>query len=80
MPGDLQPLRYQRHKHRPAHDALRLADNVGHDHALIHLDTQHMNITEKDLPIWRDLWPDGADLAVHSRRCITNHLQANAVR
>jgi hypothetical protein len=25
--------------HRPAHDALRLADNVGHDHALIHLDT-----------------------------------------
>ena len=80
MPGDLQPLRYQRHKNRPAHDALRPADNVGHDHALIHLDTQHMNIKEKDLAIRRDLWTDGADLAVHSRRCITNHLQANAVR
>ncbi|MGF9663836.1 hypothetical protein AAIH25_18420 [Arthrobacter crystallopoietes] len=59
---------------------LRLADNVGHDHALIHLDTQHMNITEKDLAIWRNLWTDGADPAVHSRRCMANHLQANAVR
>ena len=39
-----------------------------------------MSIKENDLAIWRNLSADGADLAVHSRRCMENHLQADAVR
>ena len=128
--GDLQPVRDQRRQHRP--DALRLADDIGADNVVIHLDTYHMNIEEddlvrpvcdagdrlgyvhigenhrgylgsghldftaffgalatvnyrgpvtfesfssavvapglsNDLAIWRNLWDDGADLAVHAR-------------
>jgi D-psicose/D-tagatose/L-ribulose 3-epimerase len=32
-----------------AHDALVLADDIGEDNVLIHLDTYHMNIEEDDL-------------------------------
>lgn len=39
-----------------------------------------MKINENDLAIWRNLWTDGADLAVHARSFMENHLQANAVR
>jgi hypothetical protein len=39
-----------------------------------------MNIEEKDLVIWRNLWTDGVNLAVHARRFTETHLQASAVR
>ncbi|GLB68000.1 hypothetical protein AHIS1636_24420 [Arthrobacter mangrovi] len=76
--GVLRPLGYQRHKHR-----LRRAP-AGRQHRPRPrpdpLDTRPMNINENDLAIWRNLWTDGAGLAVHARRFMENHLQANAVR
>jgi D-psicose/D-tagatose/L-ribulose 3-epimerase len=41
--------RYETNVVNTAHDALRLADDVGEDNVLIHLDTYHMNIEEDDL-------------------------------
>jgi hypothetical protein len=29
-----------------------------------------------DLAVWRNLWTDGEDLAVHAREFIANHLHA----
>jgi|SRR4051794_39735149 D-psicose/D-tagatose/L-ribulose 3-epimerase len=41
--------RYETNVINTAHDALRLADDIGEDNVLIHLDTYHMNIEENDL-------------------------------
>jgi D-psicose/D-tagatose/L-ribulose 3-epimerase len=41
--------RYETNVINTAHDALRLADDIGADNVLIHLDTYHMNIEEDDL-------------------------------
>jgi len=41
--------RYETNVVNTAHDALRLADDVGEDNLVIHLDTYHMNIEEDDL-------------------------------
>jgi D-psicose/D-tagatose/L-ribulose 3-epimerase len=41
--------RYETHVINTAHDALRLADDIGADNVMIHLDTYHMNIEEDDL-------------------------------
>ncbi|TWF79513.1 D-tagatose 3-epimerase [Pseudonocardia hierapolitana] len=41
--------RYETHVINTAHDALRLADDIGADNVVIHLDTYHMNIEEDDL-------------------------------
>ena len=41
--------RYETNVINTAHDALRLADDIGHDNVTIHLDTYHMNIEEDDL-------------------------------
>jgi len=41
--------RYETNVINTAADALRLADDIGHDNVLIHLDTYHMNIEEDDL-------------------------------
>jgi D-psicose/D-tagatose/L-ribulose 3-epimerase len=40
--------RYETNVINTAHDALRLADDVGADNVFIHLDSYHMNIEEKD--------------------------------
>ncbi|WP_226925255.1 sugar phosphate isomerase/epimerase family protein [Georgenia thermotolerans] len=40
--------RYETNVVNTAADALRLADDIGHDNVLIHLDTYHMNIEEDD--------------------------------
>ncbi|WP_328471449.1 sugar phosphate isomerase/epimerase [Actinoplanes sp. NBC_00393] len=40
--------RYETNVINTAHDALRLADDIGEDNVLIHLDTYHMNIEEDD--------------------------------
>lgn len=134
--------RYETNVINTARDALRLADDIGRDNVLIHLDTYHMNIEENDLvspvlevgdrlgyvhigenhrgylgsghldftsffhalsaisytgpitfesfssavvarglsndlAIWRNLWTDGEDLAIHARDFIANHLHAN---
>ncbi|MCU1700998.1 MAG: xylose isomerase protein [Mycobacterium sp.] len=131
--------RYETNVINTAADALRLADDIGADNVLIHLDTYHMNIEEddfvrpvllvgdrlgyvhigenhrgylgsghldfapffraldtigyagpitfesfssavvmeglsNDLAIWRNLWTDGADLAVHAHQFITEQL------
>jgi D-psicose/D-tagatose/L-ribulose 3-epimerase len=133
--------RYETNVINTAHDALRLADDIGRDNVLIHLDTYHMNIEENDLvspvyevgerlgyvhigenhrgylgsghldftaffhalaavgykgpitfesfssavvarglsndlAVWRNLWTDGEDLAVHAREFMSNHLHA----
>lgn len=39
-----------------------------------------MNLNENDLAICRNPWAEGAGLAVHARRFMESHLQANAVR
>ncbi|MDP9869657.1 MULTISPECIES: sugar phosphate isomerase/epimerase family protein [Streptosporangium] len=41
--------RYETNVVNTAHDALRLAEDIGEDNVLIHLDTYHMNIEEDDL-------------------------------
>ncbi|MEV4362153.1 sugar phosphate isomerase/epimerase family protein [Nonomuraea sp. NPDC004186] len=41
--------RYETNVINTAGDALRLADDIGEDNVLIHLDTYHMNIEEDDL-------------------------------
>lgn len=41
--------RYETNVVNTAHDALRLADDIGEDNVVIHLDTYHMNIEEDDL-------------------------------
>ncbi|MEV6600944.1 sugar phosphate isomerase/epimerase family protein [Actinoplanes sp. NPDC051346] len=41
--------RYETNVINTARDALRLADDVGADNVLVHLDTYHMNIEEDDL-------------------------------
>jgi D-psicose/D-tagatose/L-ribulose 3-epimerase len=41
--------RYETHVVNTARDALRLADDIGADNVLVHLDTYHMNIEEDDL-------------------------------
>ncbi|MEV6032430.1 sugar phosphate isomerase/epimerase [Nonomuraea sp. NPDC052116] len=41
--------RYETNVINTARDALRLADDIGEDNVLIHLDTYHMNIEEDDL-------------------------------
>lgn len=41
--------RYETNVINTAADALRLADDIGYDNVLIHLDTYHMNIEEDDL-------------------------------
>ncbi|MBB2912492.1 D-psicose/D-tagatose/L-ribulose 3-epimerase [Streptosporangium becharense] len=41
--------RYETNVVNTAHDALVLADDIGEDNVLIHLDTYHMNIEEDDL-------------------------------
>jgi D-psicose/D-tagatose/L-ribulose 3-epimerase len=41
--------RYETNVVNTAHDALVLADDIGADNVLIHLDTYHMNIEEDDL-------------------------------
>ena len=41
--------RYETNVINTAHDALALADDIGADNVLIHLDTYHMNIEEDDL-------------------------------
>ncbi|MCU1633339.1 MAG: xylose isomerase protein [Micrococcaceae bacterium] len=134
--------RYETNVINTAHDALRLADDIGEDNVLIHLDTYHMNIEENDLvtpvyevgerlgyvhigenhrgylgsghldftsffhalaginysgpitfesfssavvarglsndlAVWRNLWTDSEDLAVHARTFMENHLHAN---
>jgi D-psicose/D-tagatose/L-ribulose 3-epimerase len=133
--------RYETNVINTAADALRLADDIGEDNVLIHLDTYHMNIEEddfvrpvlevgarlgyvhigenhrgylgsghldftsffhalqdidytgpitfesfssavvarglsNDLAIWRNLWSDGEDLAVHARAFMANQLTA----
>jgi D-psicose/D-tagatose/L-ribulose 3-epimerase len=40
--------RYETNVINTAHDALVLADDIGEDNVLIHLDTYHMNIEEND--------------------------------
>jgi D-psicose/D-tagatose/L-ribulose 3-epimerase len=40
--------RYETNVINTAADALRLADDIGHDNVLIHLDSYHMNIEEDD--------------------------------
>ena len=40
--------RYETNVINTAHDALRLADDIGADNVVIHLDTYHMNIEEND--------------------------------
>jgi D-psicose/D-tagatose/L-ribulose 3-epimerase len=40
--------RYETNVINTAHDALVLADDIGHDNVKIHLDTYHMNIEEDD--------------------------------
>ena len=40
--------RYETNVINTAHDALRLADDIGEDNVTIHLDTYHMNIEEDD--------------------------------
>lgn len=40
--------RYETNVVNTAHDALRLADDIGADNVMIHLDTYHMNIEEDD--------------------------------
>jgi D-psicose/D-tagatose/L-ribulose 3-epimerase len=40
--------RYETNVINTAHDALRLADDIGHDNVMIHLDSYHMNIEEND--------------------------------
>lgn len=40
--------RYETNVINTAADALRLADDIGHDNVVIHLDTYHMNIEEDD--------------------------------
>ncbi|HYP45787.1 MAG TPA: sugar phosphate isomerase/epimerase family protein [Propionibacteriaceae bacterium] len=40
--------RYETNVINTAHDALRLADDIGQDNVLIHLDSYHMNIEESD--------------------------------
>jgi D-psicose/D-tagatose/L-ribulose 3-epimerase len=40
--------RYETNVVNTAYDALRLADDIGEDNVLIHLDTYHMNIEEDD--------------------------------
>lgn len=40
--------RYETNVINTAHDALALADDIGEDNVLIHLDTYHMNIEEAD--------------------------------
>ena len=40
--------RYETNVVNTAHDALRLADDIGEDNVMIHLDTYHMNIEEDD--------------------------------
>jgi D-psicose/D-tagatose/L-ribulose 3-epimerase len=40
--------RYETNVINTAHDALVLADDIGEDNVLIHLDTYHMNIEEDD--------------------------------
>ena len=40
--------RYETNVINTAGDALRLADDIGEDNVLIHLDTYHMNIEEDD--------------------------------
>jgi D-psicose/D-tagatose/L-ribulose 3-epimerase len=42
--------RYETNVVNTARDCLRLADDIGADNVMIHLDTYHMNIEEKDLP------------------------------
>lgn len=134
--------RYETNVINTAHDALRLADDIGRDNVLIHLDTYHMNIEENDLvspvyevgdrlgyvhigenhrgylgsghldftaffhalaainysgpitfesfssavvarglsndlAVWRNLWTDGEDLAVHARTFMANLLHAS---
>jgi D-psicose/D-tagatose/L-ribulose 3-epimerase len=136
--------RYETNVINTAHDALRLADDIGADNVLIHLDTYHMNIEENDLvtpvyevgerlgyvhigenhrgylgsghldftsffhalaginytgpitfesfssavvarglsndlAVWRNLWTDSEDLAVHARTFMENQLHANQV-
>lgn len=131
--------RYETNVVNTARDALALADDIGSDNVMIHLDSYHMNIEEKDfatpvhelgerlgyvhigendrgylgsghldfprffdalgqigytgpitfesfssavvsrtlsndLAIWRNLWDDGFDLAVHARRYLTEQL------
>jgi len=41
--------RYETNVVNTAHDCLRLADDIGADNVVVHLDTYHMNIEEKDL-------------------------------
>jgi D-psicose/D-tagatose/L-ribulose 3-epimerase len=41
--------RYETNVVNTARDCLRLADDIGADNVMIHLDTYHMNIEEKDL-------------------------------
>lgn len=41
--------RYETNVVNTARDALRLADDIGEENVLIHLDTYHMNIEEEDL-------------------------------
>jgi D-psicose/D-tagatose/L-ribulose 3-epimerase len=41
--------RYETNVVNTAHDALRLADDIGADNVRIHLDTYHMNIEESDM-------------------------------
>jgi D-psicose/D-tagatose/L-ribulose 3-epimerase len=137
--------RYETHVINTAHDALRLADDIGADNVVIHLDTYHMNIEEddlvrpvyevgdrlgyvhvgenhrgdlgsghldfgaffhaladigytgpitfesfssavvspglsSDLAVWRNLWSDGTDLAVHARSFIAGQLAASRPR
>ena len=40
--------RYETNVVNTAHDCLRLADDIGADNVVIHLDTYHMNIEEND--------------------------------
>ena len=40
--------RYETNVVNTAHDALRLADDIGSDNVMIHLDSYHMNIEEQD--------------------------------
>ncbi len=41
--------RYETNVVNTARDALRLADDIGEDDAVIHLDTYHLNIEENDM-------------------------------
>lgn len=82
--------RYETNVVNTVRDALDLADDIGCDNVRVHLDTYHMNIEEADfvrpvheagarlgdLAIWRDMWDDGRDLAIHARAFIENGLTA----